>query len=49
MTTAQQEEADIEYCGRIYYDDTKLNVREVHFIITKNLKLFSKVRLVSIG
>ena len=34
----------IEYCGRVYYEDSELN-RTVHFVITKDLQLAKTVRV----
>ena len=37
-------ESNIEYCGRVYYDDSRPQYRSVHFVITKNLPLANEVR-----
>ena len=42
--TGNDHESNIEYCGRVYYDDTRPQYRYVHFVITKNLPLANEVR-----
>ena len=35
----------MSYCGRVYYDDTKIFYRIIHFVITKDLQLAKDVSL----
>ena len=36
--------SEVIYCARLYYVKKGVNQREIHFVITKNLELYTKVR-----